>query len=59
VDANGDADVMVAIRSAVVRGDRAHLFAGGGIVAGSEAEGEWEETNLKLQAMLEPMRGEA
>ena len=44
----GDGDFAVGIRSAFVRGDRALLYAGAGIVAGSRAEREWDECEAKL-----------
>lgn len=43
---------MVALRSARVKGARARLFVGAGIVAGSSAESEWRETEFKSLAML-------
>ena len=50
-DAAGDGEFAIALRCAEVRGDRARLFAGAGIVAGSLPEAELTETWLKLQAM--------
>lgn len=52
VDANGDGAWWIGIRSATVRGAEAVLCAGGGIVAGSEPEAEFAETEAKLAAML-------
>ena len=49
--ASGDGEFAIALRCAEVRGDRARLFAGAGIVAGSLPEAELTETWLKLQAM--------
>jgi isochorismate synthase len=57
VDAAGDAEFMVAIRSGVVWGDRASLFAGAGIVRDSDPTQEWEETEVKLQAVREALLG--
>ena len=51
VDARGDGDWAVALRSATLDGTRARLVAGAGIVAGSDPEAEWEETEAKLAAM--------
>jgi menaquinone-specific isochorismate synthase len=34
---------------------RARVYAGGGIVAGSEPEREFAETELKFQALLEAL----
>jgi isochorismate synthase len=52
IDARGDAEVMVALRCAVIQGARAWLWAGSGIVAGSDPDREWDETSLKLGSML-------
>jgi menaquinone-specific isochorismate synthase len=51
VDARGDGQFAIALRCAEVRGSRARLFAGAGIVDGSLPEAELEETRLKLRAM--------
>ena len=45
-------ELWVLLRCARVCGDRAELYAGAGIVAGSDAASEWQETEAKLQAML-------
>jgi len=52
IDARGDAEFVVALRCGLVQGGRAWLWAGAGIVAGSEAATEWDETALKLRPML-------
>lgn len=52
-DAGGD--IWVALRCATVRGRKASLFAGAGIVAGSDPDQELRETGWKLQAMLEAL----
>jgi isochorismate synthase len=52
VDADLDGEFAVAIRSAVAEERRVWLYAGAGIVAGSEPEREWRETALKFQPML-------
>ena len=52
VDARGDGEWYVGIRSAIVSGDSARLFAGVGIVADSDPLAELAETQLKLQAFL-------
>jgi isochorismate synthase len=48
----GRAELAVALRCAVIRGRRARLFVGAGIVEGSEATAEWDETELKARALL-------
>ena len=52
VDANGNGEWAVGIRSAEVHGNRARLMSGVGIVAGSDPDDELAETQLKLQALL-------
>ncbi len=45
-------ELAVGIRSARVDADRLHLFAGAGIVQGSEAEMEWQELEQKIALPL-------
>ncbi len=52
VNAAGDGEWWIGIRSALVDGNRARLFAGAGIVEGSDPASELTETQLKLQALL-------
>jgi menaquinone-specific isochorismate synthase len=52
VDARGDGAFVVGIRSAEIAGRVARLFAGVGVVEGSDADEELAETQLKLQALL-------
>ncbi len=51
-DLEGNGELAVAIRSGVIEGERAYLYAGSGIVAGSDPERELGETDVKLRAML-------
>lgn len=51
----GDGDLNVVLRCASLSGNRAVLSAGAGIVAGSTPSGEWQETEWKLQAMLDAL----
>jgi menaquinone-specific isochorismate synthase len=53
VDANGNGEWGIALRCGQLSGRSARLFAGCGIVAGSEPAAELAETLVKLQ----PMRG--
>jgi menaquinone-specific isochorismate synthase len=55
VDARGNCEFIVGIRSALIDGDRARLYAGAGIVAGSDPEKEFAEVQLKLQALLKAL----
>lgn len=52
MDARGDGEWAVGVRSAELDGSRARLFAGVGVVADSDPELELAETQLKLQALL-------
>jgi salicylate biosynthesis isochorismate synthase len=52
LDAQGDASFRVAIRSAVISREQAFVYAGAGIVRGSDAMSEYAETGLKLEPML-------
>ncbi|MBK1647704.1 hypothetical protein CKO36_03605 [Rhabdochromatium marinum] len=45
-------ELWVLLRCARLCGAHAELYAGAGIVAGSDPEAEWEETEAKLAAML-------
>lgn len=51
-DLHGEGEFAVAIRSALLTGRAASLFAGCGIVAESVPAAEWDETCLKLRPML-------
>ena len=51
VDARGNGEWGIALRCAQVDGRRARLFAGCGIVAGSDPEAELAETQAKFAAM--------
>jgi isochorismate synthase len=52
IDRNGEGEMVVALRSALLRGSEATLFAGCGIVADSQPESEWAESLLKLRPVL-------
>jgi salicylate biosynthesis isochorismate synthase/menaquinone-specific isochorismate synthase len=52
MDAAEDGEFCVALRSALLRDREAHLFAGVGVVAGSDPAAELAETEVKLQALL-------
>jgi anthranilate synthase component 1 len=49
---NGDMDVAIAIRTAVLKDGRLHAQAAAGIVADSDPQSEWLETQHKLRALL-------
>ncbi len=50
--ADGDGELCVALRCGIVDRTRATLFAGCGIVADSDPDAEWEESRIKLQAVV-------
>jgi anthranilate synthase component 1 len=49
---NGDMDVAIAIRTAVIKDEMLYVQAGAGIVADSKPENEWIETKNKAKAIL-------
>lgn len=52
VDGAGDGEFALAIRSGVLHGDTLRLFAGAGIVHGSDPAAELREVGAKLQTMI-------
>jgi isochorismate synthase len=59
LDSQGDGEFGIAIRCALLRGVEACLYAGAGIVAGSDPAAEWAELTLKLRPMLAALGGDA
>lgn len=49
---NNDMDLAIAIRTAVIKNQTLYVQSGGGIVADSEEEAEWQETQNKARAVL-------
>jgi anthranilate synthase component 1 len=49
---NGDMDVAIAIRTALIKDRRLHVQAAAGIVADSDPRSEWLETQHKTRAIL-------
>jgi menaquinone-specific isochorismate synthase len=58
VDAHGDGALSVALRSGLLVGDRAYVWAGGGIVRDSQPGAEYEEAAVKLGALLDALTGQ-
>ena len=52
IDCNMEGAFAVAIRSAVVQNQRAWAYAGAGIVADSNPQQEWDETEWKFQPIV-------
>lgn len=57
LDAAGNGEFAVALRSALVAGNHATLFAGCGIVSDSDPASEYAESRLKLNVMLRALSG--
>jgi anthranilate synthase component I len=49
---DGDMDVAIAIRTAVIKNKKLYVQAGAGIVADSVPQSEWEETQNKAKAVI-------
>ena len=58
-NAEGEGELTVGIRSALIQSGKMRLFAGAGIVNGSDASAEAEEIRLKLKALLQCTDGGA
>ncbi len=52
VNINDDIDVYVNLRCAHLHKDAGVIFAGAGVTEDSDAETEWNETNIKFQTLL-------
>jgi menaquinone-specific isochorismate synthase len=57
VDRFGEGEFAVALRSGLLRGRTAHLYAGCGILADSDPAAEYAESELKLQPLLRALEG--
>jgi anthranilate synthase component 1 len=53
---NGNADFAITIRTLIANGDKAHIQVGAGIVADSDPEKEWYETEHKVQALIKALQ---
>ena len=53
LDCNGEGELSVILRCALLQGEAVHLYAGAGIVADSEPLAELAETDLKLASLLD------
>lgn len=53
---NGDMDVAIAIRTAVIKGDTLSIQAGAGIVYDSVPQNEWNETMNKARAVFKAVQ---
>jgi menaquinone-specific isochorismate synthase len=57
IDGNGDGELGLALRCAQVNGATARLFAGGGVVAGSDPDVEAAEVAAKMLAVQSALEG--
>ncbi|MDR0199566.1 MAG: isochorismate synthase [Streptococcaceae bacterium] len=57
INQHGDGRLWVGIRSALLAENRLYAYAGAGIVAESQAESEFQETELKLQTIERAIHG--
>jgi menaquinone-specific isochorismate synthase len=57
IGASGHGEFAVALRSGLIDGSKARLFAGCGIVADSDPQAEFAESCLKFQVMLRALGG--
>jgi anthranilate synthase component 1 len=56
LDFSGNADLAIAIRTAVLRNGKAHVQAGAGIVLDSDPKSEYTETVNKASALIAAIR---
>ena len=56
VDAAGNGEWAIALRCALLHGERATLYAGAGIVGASDPDAEVDETDRKFRAFLDALR---
>lgn len=52
LDPNGNTDLYVNLRCMNIHKQTVTLYAGGGLLASSELEDEWQETEVKMQTMF-------
>jgi anthranilate/para-aminobenzoate synthase component I len=52
IGVDGSVCLNIAIRTVIIKGRKAYVQAGGGIVADSDPQAEWDETIVKARALL-------
>jgi anthranilate synthase component 1 len=52
LDGNGDLDTCIALRTALVKDGKVYVQAGGGVVADSDPEFEYQESCNKARAVI-------
>ncbi|MBN1975486.1 MAG: anthranilate synthase component I family protein [Sedimentisphaerales bacterium] len=53
---NGNTSLNIAIRTIIIKNQKAYAQTGGGIVADSEPQAEWQETIIKAKALMEGIK---
>jgi len=56
LDVRGEMDSSIAIRSLLVKDGRVSCWGGGGIVADSECEAEYQESITKVRVLLDTLQ---
>lgn len=49
---HGEMDMSIAIRTGIIRDNKVYVQAGAGLVADSDPESEWNETQIKARAVI-------
>jgi para-aminobenzoate synthetase component 1 len=57
LSAGGAMDTNIVIRTILIDGDRISFQVGGGIVADSDPQAEWDESLTKAKALIETLAG--
>ncbi|WP_110661584.1 aminodeoxychorismate synthase component I [Salinicola socius] len=55
VDRRGRLDSSIAIRTVIADGDTLHIWGGGGLVADSDEEAEYQETLAKIERLMQAL----
>ena len=56
VNVLNETNIFVNLRTMNISGSQARLFAGAGIIANSNPEKEWHETEIKMDTLLSVLR---
>lgn len=56
IDSTGNACLNIVIRTIIIKAGKAYIQTGGGIVADSDPQAEWNETLVKAKALLEGIK---
>jgi isochorismate synthase EntC len=59
IDGSGDGEFAVALRCGLLESGGSHMYAGCGIMAGSDPAAELAETDLKLEALTAALTASA